>query len=330
MDYKDTVNLPKTLFPMKASLDKLEQELLQRWEQKHIYQQLRQKYADRPKYILHDGRPMPMGTFISAPPLTKSSKTSWCVSRAWKAITPCTCRAGIAMACRLSSRSISNSETRKREMTKADIRQGCRAYAAAASRSRGKSSSVWASSATGKPLPDHELWLRSHDARELAIFWAWRALQGGKPVHWCSSCRTALAEAEVEYDDRTPYSIYVKFPLKESRRRPAFLQGKNASCHLDHHPLDNARQPGARLHPSYEYVWPETNREVFLLRRNLSICSPRLGLRRITSATPSGPSLRKADCSPPLYRPPFSHPAGQHVTLEARHRVRPYRSRPRP
>ena len=45
MDYKDTDNLPKTLFPMKASLEKLEQELLQRWEQEHIYQQLRQKYS---------------------------------------------------------------------------------------------------------------------------------------------------------------------------------------------------------------------------------------------------------------------------------------------
>ena len=61
MDYKDTVNLPKTSFPMKANLGKLEQELLRRWEQEHIYQQLRQKYADRAKYILHDGPPYANG-----------------------------------------------------------------------------------------------------------------------------------------------------------------------------------------------------------------------------------------------------------------------------
>src|ERR671923_2514700 len=61
MDYKDTVNLPKTSFPMRANLGKLEQELLERWEQEHIYQKLRQKYADRPKYILHDGPPYANG-----------------------------------------------------------------------------------------------------------------------------------------------------------------------------------------------------------------------------------------------------------------------------
>src|ERR671922_1119806 len=61
MDYKNTVNLPKTSFPMKANLGKLEQELLRRWEQEHIYQQLRQKFADRAKYILHDGPPYANG-----------------------------------------------------------------------------------------------------------------------------------------------------------------------------------------------------------------------------------------------------------------------------
>ena len=61
MDYKDTVNLPKTSFPMRANLGKLEQELLQRWEQDHMYQRLRDKGAGRPKYILHDGPPYANG-----------------------------------------------------------------------------------------------------------------------------------------------------------------------------------------------------------------------------------------------------------------------------
>ena len=59
--FKDTLNLPKTSFPMKANLGKLEQELLRRWEQEDIYEQLRRKYADRPKYILHDGPPYANG-----------------------------------------------------------------------------------------------------------------------------------------------------------------------------------------------------------------------------------------------------------------------------
>jgi isoleucyl-tRNA synthetase len=61
MDYKDTLNLPKTSFPMKANLPKLEPEILKKWEEGKIYQKLRQIAKDRPKYILHDGPPYANG-----------------------------------------------------------------------------------------------------------------------------------------------------------------------------------------------------------------------------------------------------------------------------
>ena len=114
MDYKDTVNLPKTSFPMKASLGKLEEELLERWEQEHIYQQLRQKFADRAKYILHDGPPYANGYIHLGTAFNKILKDFVVASRVWKATTLSTCRAGIAMAYPSNTRWTSNSAPRKR------------------------------------------------------------------------------------------------------------------------------------------------------------------------------------------------------------------------
>ena len=70
--------------------------------------------------------------------------------------------------------------------------------------------------------------------------------KGLKPVHWCMQCQTALAEAEVEYDNHRSPSIYVKFPVKSGWKRSdqRTRSGQNAFCHLDHHSLDFARQPG--------------------------------------------------------------------------------------
>ena len=66
MDYKETLNLPKTDLPMRANLPKREPQLLEKWEKEEIYHHLQQKSTGRPKYILHDGPPYATGIFISA------------------------------------------------------------------------------------------------------------------------------------------------------------------------------------------------------------------------------------------------------------------------
>jgi isoleucyl-tRNA synthetase len=126
MDYK-TSESAKTSFPMKASLGKLEQELLQRWEQEQILPAAAAKYADRPKYILHDGPPHANGHLHLGHASIRSSKTLSRV-KSMEGTTPSTFRAGIVAA---ADRAPGRPRTRRQKagMSKADIRRRCRAFA---------------------------------------------------------------------------------------------------------------------------------------------------------------------------------------------------------
>ena len=98
MDYKETLNLPKTDFPMRANLPKREPQLLEKWEKEEIYQQLRKKSAGRPKYVLHDGPPYANGHIHIGTALNKVLKdpdeptkvvTGFCLTASYKGARYC-------------------------------------------------------------------------------------------------------------------------------------------------------------------------------------------------------------------------------------------------
>ncbi len=103
----------------------------------------------------------------------------------------------------------------------------------------------------GRALPDHESRpTRPRSSGYLAAFFAsGNVYKGKRPVHWCIHCKTALAEAEIEYKDQTSPSIYVKFPMVSdlSEQIPRARGRRGLRHHLDDDPLDPAGQPGHRL-----------------------------------------------------------------------------------
>ena len=215
-DWKKTLNLPRTGFPMKANLQATEPAAIARWNEMGLYARIREQRAGAQQFVLHDGPPYANGQIHIGHVLNKVLKDIIVKSRTMAGfdapyVPGWDCH-GLPIELKVD-RELGG---KKREMSVADFRRACRRYA--------------------KRFVE----LQSADFQRLGVLGAWdqpyltmttdyqativRALgrfveqgvvyKGKKPVHWCLHCRTALAEAEVEYEDHTSASIYVEFPLR--------------------------------------------------------------------------------------------------------------------
>ncbi|MCU0771081.1 MAG: isoleucine--tRNA ligase [Verrucomicrobia bacterium] len=216
MDYKNTLNLPQTDFPMKADLVSREPERLKRWETDDLYGRIQAARAGRPRFVLHDGPPFANGDVHIGTALNKILKDIILKSRNLRGfqapyIPGWDCH-GLPIEFKVSQ------ELRKAGRTDADaatIRNACEAYARKyidVQRAQFKRLGVlgdW-----GHPYLTLN---KEYEAEELRLFaeiveqgFVYR---GKKPVYWSIPCRTALAEAEVEYREHLSQSIFVKFPV---------------------------------------------------------------------------------------------------------------------
>ncbi len=216
MDYKDTLNLPRTDFPMKADLVTREPERLKKWQAADLYGKIRAQRAGEPKFVLHDGPPFANGDVHIGTALNKILKdiiVKYQTLRGKDApyIPGWDCH-GLPIEFKVSQ------DMRKAGDTSADaatIRKACEAYARKyidIQREQFKRLGV---------LGDWEnpyLTLnKEYEADELRLFADIVAqgfvYRGKKPVYWSIPCRTALAEAEVEYQDHVSQSVFVRFEV---------------------------------------------------------------------------------------------------------------------
>ena len=214
-DWKETLNLPRTGFRMKAGLPAAEPDAIARWEAIDLYGRIRQRRRGAPRYVLHDGPPYANGEIHVGTALNKILKDFIVRARTMAGydapyVPGWDCH-GLPIELRVD-RELGR---RKRELGVAGVRRECRRYA---------ERYVDAQRAGFRRLGVLGDWtapyLTMHPAYQAAIV---RALgrfveqdlvyRGKKPVHWCIRCRTALAEAEVEYESHTSPSIFVEFPL---------------------------------------------------------------------------------------------------------------------
>ncbi len=219
-EWKDTLNLPRTDFPMKANLQTAEPQALARWQAMGLYERIRENRAGRPKFILHDGPPYANGRIHLGTAMNKILKDMVVKSRTMMGfdapyVLGYDCH-GLPIELKVDR----ELGPKKRDMPVADFRRACRAYA---------SRFIDVMSTEFQRLSvfgdwDHlyltmEFRYQAAIARALGKF-VERGLvyKGRKPVHWCIHCRTALAEAEVEYASHSSPSIYVEFPLADDSR----------------------------------------------------------------------------------------------------------------
>jgi isoleucyl-tRNA synthetase len=216
MDYKHTLNLPRTDFPMKADLVAREPERLAAWQTTRLYARIQTARAEAPAFVLHDGPPFANGDVHIGTALNKIVKDIVIRHKTLGGhrapyVPGWDCH-GLPIEFKVSQ------ELRKAGQTTADpaaIRRACDAYARKyvdLQRTQFQRLGVLGDWANPYLTLDKE-----YEAEELRLFADLVArgfvYRGKKPVYWSIPCRTALAEAEVEYQDHVSQSVYVKFPV---------------------------------------------------------------------------------------------------------------------
>jgi isoleucyl-tRNA synthetase len=214
-EWKETVNLPRTEFPMKANLPTAEPQTLARWAEMNLYRKIRESRAGAPKFVLHDGPPYANGQIHLGTALNKILKDLVVKSRSMAGfdapyVPGYDCH-GLPIELKVDR----ELGPKKREMPVADFRRACRAYA---NRFIGVMTDEFQRLGVfgewDNPYLTMSFTYQAAIARALGRFVEQGLVyKGKKPVHWCIHCRTALAEAEVEYADHSSPSIYVEFPL---------------------------------------------------------------------------------------------------------------------
>ncbi|HIJ88499.1 MAG TPA: isoleucine--tRNA ligase [Desulfuromonadales bacterium] len=322
MEYKDTLNLPQTAFAMKANLNQREPEMLAKWEQTGLYAKLEAGGTDKPLYILHDGPPYANGHIHIGHALNKTLKDIVLKVKRMEGfhapyVPGWDCH-GLPIELQVEK----NLGSKKHTMSKLEMRRECRTYAAkfvAIQKEEFKRLGILGDWENPYLTMNYEY--EGLTAAELARFAHNGGLyRGRKPVHWCSSCVTALAEAEVEHADHTSPSIYVRFALQGdlSTAIPA-LAGKQAYVVIwTTTPWTIPANLAVALHPEFDYVALDTEKGVLIVAEGLKDSFlATVGLTGAVIATFKAGVLERKLCKHPFYERDSIVLLGEHVTLEA-------------
>ncbi len=273
MDYRETLNLPATKFKMKANLTQKEPEYLKKWQKEDLYATVQEATKDRPLYVLHDGPPYANGHLHMGHAFNKILKDIILKSKRMSGfhapfVPGWDCH-GLPIELNVDK----EMGAKKKEVPKLSFRAACRKYAGKWVKTQMKEFQRFG------VLGDwDDPYLTIHYSYEAAIAREFnRFLMNGsvvrskKPVYWCSSCVTALAEAEVEYYDHTSNSIYVKFEVdKDLGDIIPELAGKKTSAVIwTTTPWTLPANMGVALHPQFDYVAVEVNGEVLIMAQGL-------------------------------------------------------------
>ena len=324
MDYKATLNLPQTAFPMKANLSRREPEILKTWETTGLYERLRQASKERPLFVLHDGPPYANGHIHIGTALNKILKDIIIRSRQMTGFDAPYVPGWDCHGLPIEHQVDQELGEKKKGMSQTEVRKQCRAYAEEyieVQREEFKRLGVMGE--WDDPYLTMNPGYVATIVREFGKF----ALDGSlfkskKPIYWCSACKTALAEAEVEYQIRTSPSIYVKFPLL-SDISDDFPSLKEKMVYLviwTTTPWTIPANLAVALHPAFRYVAVQVNGgEVYILAQGLlESTMDSLGTKDyeiLTEVDPRG--LEKRMCRHPLYDRESLIILAEHVTLDA-------------
>jgi isoleucyl-tRNA synthetase len=324
MDYKQTLNLPKTAFPMKANLIKKEPEILENWEKLNLYKLIRRSSEGRKRYMLHDGPPYANGHIHMGTAFNKILKDIIIKSKQMAGFDTPYVPGWDCHGLPIEHRVDTELGERKLEMSQVEIRQYCREYAKKyidIQRNEFKRLGVFGE--WERPYLTMNYPYEATIVREFGKF----ALSGSlvrskKPIYWCISCKTALAEAEVEYEEHTSPSIFVKFPMISdlSTSYPALARKEISIVIWTTTPWTLPANLAIALHPDFEYVAVETgNNEVMILAKGLlDVCMDTFGIESYEIIQEfKAADLENLQAKHPLYNRPSAIVIAPYVTLDA-------------
>ena len=325
-EYKDTLNLPNTLFPMKASLATREPAMLAQWHEKGIYEQIRQARAGRKKFILHDGPPYANGHLHCGHALNKILKDMIVKSKTMSGfdapfVPGWDCH-GLPIELNVEKKEGKAGV----KISASAFRTKCREYASS------------------------QIAIQKEEFQRLGVFGDWvnpyvtmdytyeanivRALglviknghlqQGFKPVHWCIDCGSALAEAEVEYEEKTSPSIDVAFYAADPEEfiRPFAIDASVKPVILPiwtTTPWTLPANEAVCLNAGINYSLIDTDKSYFIVATDLvSAVMARYGIEDYNDiGNVKGALFEQLQLKHPLYDKQVPVVLGEHVTTEA-------------
>ncbi len=324
MDYKQTLNLPTTGFPMKANLARREPEQLKQWEDLRLYESIRTASAGRTPFILHDGPPYANGHIHIGTALNKILKDIIVRSKQMSGFDAVYVPGWDCHGLPIEHNVDKELGEKKKSLTRSQVRKLCRAYAERfidIQRSEFKRLGVMGDWTHPYLTMNYEY--EAIIARECMKFGLSGDLtRSKKPIHWCFTCQTALAEAEIEYQDESTDSIFVKFALADdlTAEVPA-LTGKQVYLVIwTTTPWTLPANLAVALHPDFEYVAVDAGRdEVYVLARDLvEPCMATFGRAAYSILARIDPRrLERKRCRHPFYDRESIIVLGKHVTLDA-------------
>ena len=322
MDYKETLNLPQTDFPMKANLIQREPEILARWEKEDLYGEIRKQYKGKPKFVFHDGPPYANGHIHMGHALNKILKDFIVKNMTMKGFDATFIPGWDCHGLPIEHQVTKAQKAKKLTPDKNEIRKLCRKYADEyVTIQKDEFIRLGVFGDWNRPYLTMDYSYEATIVREFGKFvMNEQVYQGMKPVHWCTSCRTALAEAEVEYADHSSPSIYVKFPVKSELPSPfdGLEKEKTFFVIWTTTPWTLPANLAVCLHPDFQYVAVEVDGQ------NLIVAEDRLPALvqeweiadHKVLAKGTGKELENAVCRHPFIERDSLVILGDHVTLE--------------
>ncbi len=323
MDYRATLNLPQTSFKMKANLSQKEPMYLKRWDKEDLYGQLQQHGKDKPLFILHDGPPYANGNIHLGTAFNKILKDIILKSRRMAGFNAPYIPGWDCHGLPIEHNVDMELGDKKKEIPKLSKRKACRKYA-----------EKWIKNQKSEfkrlgVLGDWDTpYLTMNYGYEAAIARVFNrfllsdaVVRNKKPVYWCSTCTTALAEAEVEYHDHTSPSIYVKFPVKDDLTGiDSILGGDNLYVVIwTTTPWTLPANQAVAFHPDFVYAAVKIGNEKWIMAKDLvDQVMEEVGIEDFEIvATFSATGLEKRNCRHPFMDRDSMMVLADYVTLDA-------------
>ncbi|MCM2332021.1 MAG: isoleucine--tRNA ligase, partial [Pseudomonas sagittaria] len=305
-DYKATLNLPDTAFPMKAGLPQREPEMLKHWDSIDLYGKLRQLGAERPKFVLHDGPPYANGNIHIGHAVNKVLKDIIVRSRTLAGfdapyVPGWDCH-GLPIEHKVEV-------THGKNLPADKTRELCRSYAA--EQIEGQKADFIRLGVLGDWSNPYKTMNFANEAGEIRALA--EMVKGGfvfkglKPVNWCFDCGSALAEAEVEYQDKKSDAIDVAFAIEDSAQlAEAFgltrLEKTAYAVIWTTTPWTIPANQALNVHPEFEYALVDVGDKLLLLAAELvESCLARYGLEGEAIASTQGAALENIRFRHPFY-----------------------------
>ena len=317
MEYKDTLLMPKTEFPMRGNLPQREPEIQAKWEEMNIYQKVQERTKGRPMFVLHDGPPYANGDIHMGHALNKILKDMIVRFKSMSGFhapyVPGWDTHGLPI-----EQALTNKGVKRKEMTVAEFRELCAKYAL--EQIDNQCTQFKRLGVRGDWENPYITLKPEYEAQQIKVFGEMAKkgyiYKGLKPVYWSPSSESALAEAEIEYQDKKSPSIYVGFKVKDGK---GVLDTDTQIVIWTTTPWTIPANLGISVHPDLIYVVVSANGKKYLVAEAL--------LEAVTKETGweetevvqkvKGSELEYIIASHPLYNRDSLVMLGEHVTTDA-------------